>query len=32
MMFTLEKKQGQWRIDSVKNRYVGEQSWDKVIL
>lgn len=32
MLFTLLRRQEQWRIDSVKRRLVGERTWDGVIL
>ena len=32
ILFTLIQKAGQWRIDSARQRLVGELSWDRVIL
>ena len=32
ILFMLLKKQGQWRIDSIKNRSIGAQEWRQVIL
>jgi hypothetical protein len=32
VLFVLLRKQGQWRIDSAKNRLVGQLSWNGMIL